>query len=137
VTYNGQTYTVSDFTQQFGFNNSVGINATNTMSASSAMPQLAPFVNLYQQAQSSGILSDPVVNEQVTYLAKQIAALSDLAKWNTQSTPQNLNSGYVTAMGQLSLTNAPPSISVATHTDSVGICTANSTGTDTGTSCAP
>ncbi len=135
VTYNGQTYSVADFQAQFGFNNNVGIDASKTMDAGSAMPQLAPFMNLYQQAQASGALSDPAVEGQVTYLSKQIAALSDLAKWNTTSSATDLSYGYVTAMQQVGIPNAPPSISDATHTDSSGICGSGGSGTDSGTAC--
>lgn len=135
VTFNGQTFAVNDFKEQFGFNNSVGIDASKSMDASSAMPQLAPFMNLYQQAQASGALSDPAVEGQVTYLSKQIAALSDLAKWNTTSTATNLSYGYVTAMQQVGIPDAPPSISDATHTNSAGICGSGGGGTDTGTKC--
>lgn len=134
VTYNGQTYTVADFQQQFGFNNNVGINAATSMDASAAMGQLAPFMNLYQQAQSSGALSDPAVESQITYLSKQIAALSDLAKWNTTSSATDLSYGYVTAMQQVGIPDAPPSISDATHSNSADICTTG-TGKDSGTNC--
>jgi hypothetical protein len=122
VIYNGHSYAVSDFQQQFGFINNVGINASITMDADKAMPQLAPFVKTYQQAVTSGALKDPDVQNQVTYLSKQIAALSDLAKWNTTTGPQDLNSAYVTAMKQIGIQDAPASISEATDTDSTGIC---------------
>lgn len=130
VTYGGKTYAVSDFAQQFGFNNTVGIDAAKSMDSSQAMAQLAPFMQLYEQAQASGSLKDPNINAQVTYLSQQIAALSDLAKWNPASTTsnQNLNAGYVTAMEQVGIANAPPSISEATHTDSNGICDASTGG---------
>lgn len=134
VTYNGQTYSVTDFKEQFGFNNNVGIDAAKTMDASSAMGQTAPFLNLYQQAQASGALSDPNVSSQVNYLSTQIAALSDLAKWNTASDATNLSYGYVTAMQQVGVSSAPPNISDATHGNSGAICGVG-TGTDSGTNC--
>ena len=135
VTYNGKSYSVADFTAQFGFIGSIGINAANTMDPTNAMPQLAPFMNLYAQAKANGSLTDPAVSDQVTYLSKQIAALSDLAKYNTTTSPTDLSYGYTTAMQQLALQNPPASISDATHGNSAGICQSGGSGKDSGTNC--
>jgi len=136
VTHNGQTYAVADFQAQFGFDNGVGINAASSMSSSSAMAQLQPFMNLYDKVQASGALSDPTTASVVTNISKQIASLSDLAKWNTTTSELDLSYAYVTAMGQVGVTDAPTSISDATHGGSTVICGAGA-GTDSGTSCTP
>ena len=104
------------------------------MDAGAQCRTLAPFMNLYQQAQASGALSDPAVEGQVTYLSKQITALSDLAKWNTTSSATIFPTA-MSAMQQVGIPNAPPSISDATHTDSSGICGSGGSGTDSGTAC--
>ena len=136
VNYNGQTYSVADFQAQFGFNDSSGgINNASNMNASAAVGQTAPFMNLYQQAVSSGALSDPTVSAQITSLSKQIAALSELAKFNTTTSATDLSYGYVTAMQQVGVTNAPVTISGQTNTNSGQICNTGS-GTDSGTACS-
>jgi hypothetical protein len=134
VNYNGQTYALDDFRQQFGFDNRVGIDGAISMDPSNAQSQLAPFMKLYAQAQSSGALKDPAVEETVTYLSKQIVALSDLSKWNTTTSPKDLGYAYTTAMDQLDIKGPPKSISDATHKNSGGICGAGN-GNDSGTRC--
>jgi len=136
VTYNGQTYAVADFQAQFGFDNSIGINAASTMNSSAAMAQLQPFMSLYDQVAASGILSNPDVGGVVTDMSKQIASLSDLQKWNTTTSATDLTSAYVTAMGQVGVTDSSGTIAGATNAGSGVICGTGG-GADSGTSCSP
>ena len=139
VTYNGKSYSVADFGNQFGMSN--GNSGVAGMLAANANPQTAPFLNLYAQAQANGSLSDPAVKDQVGYLSQQITVLSQLAEGNIaqgQSTT-NQSYGYTTVNSSGAYMGITPStgtstISGATHGDSSGICGAG-TGTDSGTSC--
>lgn len=129
VTHNGETMTVDQFKEQLGFNNTVGIDAASSMDAGSSMSLLSPFMNIYNEAQASG-----AVNGEVNTLSVQIAALSDLAKWNTGTDSTNLSYAYVTAMQQVGISDTAVDVSEATHGNSGQICNAGS-GSDTGTQC--
>jgi len=132
VNYNGKSYSVSDFSAQFGMTN--GISGVSGMSSANANPQMAPFLSLYEQAKSSGAMNDSAVSNQVSYLSQQITALSELAKTNiAQGVSQTDQSyAYTTANAGgsygMGLTAAPDgtSISGQTHSDSSGICAAGS-----------
>lgn len=134
VTYDGQTYSLADFSQQFGFDNGVGIDAVKGMGSGSAMEKLKPFMQLYEQANASGALSDPAVNSQIQNLSSQIAALSDLAKWNYNSSGTDKGYAYVTAMEQIGVQDPAGTISDTTDGKSGEICGVGS-GTDSGTQC--
>lgn len=147
VNYNGQTYSVTDFTEMFGVDPGKGIAATaKNMSAADAKALSAPFVDLYTQAKASGALSDPAVASVIDSLSGQIYVMSDQAKWNAKgvangSIPkenyfQDMSYGYVTAMEQTGVSNLPPgAISSATHGNSSQICSTGA-GSDSGTNCA-
>lgn len=134
VNYDGKNYSLDEFSQQFGFDNNIGIDATKSMSSDSAMEKLKPFMQLYEEANASGALADPAINSQIKNLSSQIAALSDLAKWNYKSTGKDKGYAYITAMEQIGAQDPGGKVSDATHGKSGDICGVGS-GTDSGTQC--
>jgi len=133
VTYGGKTMSVTEFKEQFGFDNSLGnVAGSSNMATASAMAQLQPFMNLYDQVAASGALNDPAIASVITSVSQQIASLSDLAKWNTEKTDLELSYAYVTQMGDIGVTD----IAGATDAGSTVICGAGG-GSDSGQSCTP
>jgi hypothetical protein len=142
VVLDGHTKTIGELWNSLGYNapggggryfTSTG-KVVNTLPADLLHPassdvasSLEAFLDVYHQAESSGALSDPVVEQVVSSLSTQIALTSD---------------ALVQAVGQVYLGNSPAgqiqtlAASATTHMDSAGICTAGS-GTDSGVSCSP
>lgn len=148
ITFNGQTYSVADFSEMFGVDPGKGIAATaKNMSSADAKALSAPFIDLYNQAKSSGALSDPAVASVIDSLSGQIYVMSDLAKWNAKGVAngsiskdayfRDMSYGYVTAIQQTGVSDVPAqAISDTTHGNSSQIC-ATGAGTDSGTNCKP
>lgn len=129
----GQTYTPNQLTDMLGFkgptpyyfvNNSV----LDPSVASTADPELATFLSLYNQAAASGALSDPLVKSTVDSAATQIASLGELV----ESVSPELQNGSVT--NNQSITDLESS--EASSMNSSQICTAGKF-QDNGALCTP
>lgn len=135
VTYNGQTYSIADYQAQFGFNTTGWNNDDILNQGSGANSKLAPFINLYQQAQADGALNDPAVASVVKFLSSQIAALNQISSLPDDMTSlATQNSAY--SLFNVTYTNPPATIPGVTNSNSSGICTSGKSA-DSGTSCTP
>jgi hypothetical protein len=77
VVYNGQNMTIGRLTDYIGTSEN-GINFVNPLSYSRQPSKtLESFINAYSDLKSSGALDNPVINQEVTTLAKNIAILND------------------------------------------------------------
>ena len=97
VTLDGKTYTALQLTSLIGFSGPTPeYFGTNDILAagSTAQPEIAEFLNLYQQALASGALSDPAVKATIDSASSQIAGLGEV----TENVMQGLqNKEYTTA----------------------------------------
>lgn len=144
VTYNNVRYTTSRLSLELGISPP---NDNWTMEPKYAEKLMAPFVQQYQTALTTGALSNPSVKAQVTQLSYQIVAIGDALSWSfdrlkTKSQPDKtvstLNNNTADTF-QIDMTGTPfsfevPVASAKTRQNASKICT-TSTGTDTGTQC--
>ena len=97
VTLDGKTYTALQLTSLIGFSGPTPeYFGTNDILAagSTAEPEVAEFLNLYQQALASGALSDPAAKATIDSASSQIAGLGEV----TENVMQGLqNKEYTTA----------------------------------------
>jgi Flp pilus assembly pilin Flp len=83
VTLDGKTYTALQLTSLIGFSGPTPeYFGTNDILAagSTAEPEIASFLNLYQQALASGALSDPVAKATIDSASSQIAGLGEVTE---------------------------------------------------------
>jgi len=132
-TFDGQTYTAPELSGLLGFNGPTPYyfanNGTlNSAVANTADPELATFLSLYNQALSSGALSNPLALSTVNSAASQIAALGEL----TESVSPEMQRGDITTAADA----ASLQVSQATQMNSSQICTAGNF-QDNGVLCTP
>ena len=130
-TLDGQTYTAEQLQKMVGFEGPQpsSFAASNILTASdTAEPAMAQFLSLYQQAQASGALSDPLAQSTVNSASTQIASIGEV----TEDTVWNFQQGAATDAASIQAFEA----SSATQMNSSSICTAGKF-TDSGALCSP
>jgi hypothetical protein len=135
IYYNGQSYTPDQLAAMLGLNgpHPEDFATTNILNVSATDPtaeaEMSNFLSLYQQALSSGALSDPAVASTVNSAATQIASLGEVVE----------NSSHFLTTGEMSIDAATVNVVIAQQAssmDSSTICTVGSF-QDNGLLCTP
>lgn len=131
--FDGQTYAANQLTDLLGFNGPspaalFSINPLDPSLASSADPELATFLSLYNQALDSGALSDPLALSTVKSATSQIASLGEIV----ESVSPQMYAGAVTTEAEIIALQA----SQASQVESSQICTVGNF-QDNGILCRP
>jgi len=132
-TIDGQTYTANQLTDMLGYKGPTpyyftGNSTLDPAVASSADPELATFLSLYNQALSSGALSNPLALSTVSSAASQIAMLGEM----TESVSPEIANGTAATSASITALEA----SQASQMNSSQICTAGNF-QDNGVLCTP
>jgi len=123
ITFDGQQYTITDFSWLIGWHGAVGYQSTppditNALDNSSTAtgPELSRFLDLYFEAEANGSLNDPALKTVVSELSSQIAFLSEVmedSSWQVLTSTKDLS------------TLDSLQISSTTHYNSSQICQLN------------
>ncbi|MBX2861476.1 MAG: hypothetical protein KTR14_09580 [Vampirovibrio sp.] len=124
VTFDGQQISILDLATQVGCRMScVGGNELNPNN--NAWPETAKFVDLFQQAKGTSVMTNPVVNTLVTQLSTQIVSLSDTMESMYSWAMNGVHSGSNLPQNPAQIiSKTTTKIGTQTHLNSQGICQA-------------
>lgn len=112
-TFEGQSYTATQLAKMIGFNGPAPADFATADILSSPTggttgSTVGNFLNLYNQALSSGALSDPMAKSTVDSASVQIASMGELTEdviWNVQENGMPMDTASVTALTTASTSN--------------------------------